>query len=49
MKTVRRLLYREVLAAVGFVTLAFESQRAGMATILPFFAIGLFLLWRKVP
>lgn len=36
-------------AILGFVTLAFESQRAGMATILPFFAIGLFLLWRKVP
>jgi MFS-type transporter involved in bile tolerance (Atg22 family) len=34
---------------LGTVTLAFESQRAGMATILPFFALGLFVLWRKVP
>jgi UMF1 family MFS transporter len=36
-------------AILGFVTLAFESQRAGMATILPFFLVGLLLLWRKVP
>jgi len=35
-------------AILGTVTLAFDSQRAGMATILPFFALGLFLLWRKV-
>lgn len=36
-------------AILGVVTLAFDSQRAGMATILPFFLVGLFLLWRKVP
>jgi UMF1 family MFS transporter len=36
-------------AILGFVTLAFDSQRAGMATILPFFLAGLLLLWRKVP
>jgi UMF1 family MFS transporter len=36
-------------AILGFVTLAFDSQRAGMATILPFFLVGLLLLWRKVP
>lgn len=36
-------------AILGLVTLAFDSQRAGMATILPFFLVGLFLLWRKVP
>lgn len=36
-------------AILGTVTLAFESQRAGMATILPFFLIGLVVLWRKVP
>jgi MFS transporter, UMF1 family len=36
-------------AILGLVTLAFESQRAGMATILPFFLVGLILLWRKVP
>lgn len=31
---------------LGMVTLAFESQRAGMATILAFFIIGGLLLWR---
>jgi len=31
-------------ALLGVVTLAFESQRAGMATILVFFAIGMILL-----
>jgi UMF1 family MFS transporter len=36
-------------AILGSVTLALESQRAGMATILPFFLLGLLLLWRKVP
>ena len=36
-------------AILGFVTLAFDSQRAGMATILPFFLLGLVLLWRRVP
>jgi len=36
-------------AILGFMTLAFESQRAGMATILPFFLLGLLLLWRRVP
>ncbi|MFM7343781.1 MAG: MFS transporter [Tagaea sp.] len=36
-------------AILGTVTLAFDSQRAGMATILPFFLIGLAVLWRKVP
>ncbi|MFN7190575.1 MAG: MFS transporter, partial [Rhodospirillales bacterium] len=36
-------------AILGTVTLAFESQRVGMATILPFFVLGLFVLWRKVP
>lgn len=36
-------------AILGTITLAFESQRAGMATILPFFLIGLVVLWRKVP
>jgi UMF1 family MFS transporter len=33
---------------LGWVTLAFDSQRAGMATVLAFFAVGLWLL-RKVP
>ena len=36
-------------AILGTVTLLADSQRAGMATILPFFALGLFVLWRKVP
>ncbi|MEX0696937.1 MAG: MFS transporter [Dongiaceae bacterium] len=31
-------------ALVGWVTLAFDSQRAGLATILPFFVVGLLLL-----
>jgi len=31
-------------ALVGWATYAFDSQRAGMATILPFFVIGLLLL-----
>jgi UMF1 family MFS transporter len=35
-------------AILGTVTLAFDSQRAGMATILPFFLVGLIVLWRKV-
>lgn len=35
-------------AILGTVTLAFDSQRAGMATILPFFVVGLIVLWRKV-
>ncbi len=35
-------------AVLGTVTLAFDSQRAGMATILPFFLVGLIVLWRKV-
>ena len=30
---------------LGMVTLAFDSQRAGMATVLAFFLIGLALLW----
>jgi MFS-type transporter involved in bile tolerance (Atg22 family) len=34
---------------LGTVTLLADSQRVGMATILPFFALGLFVLWRKVP
>jgi UMF1 family MFS transporter len=33
---------------LGWVTLAFDSQRAGMATVLVFFAVGLWLLL-KVP
>jgi MFS transporter, UMF1 family len=33
---------------LGWVTLAFDSQRAGMATVLAFFAVGLWLL-TKVP
>jgi UMF1 family MFS transporter len=32
-------------ALLGWVTLLTDSQRAGMATILPFFAVGLWLLW----
>jgi UMF1 family MFS transporter len=36
-------------AILGTVTLLADSQRVGMATILPFFALGLFVLWRKVP
>jgi len=36
-------------AILGTVTQVFESQRVGMATILPFFVLGLFVLWRKVP
>jgi len=32
--------------ALGMVTLAFDSQRAGMGTVLIFFAVGLALLWR---
>ncbi len=36
-------------AILGWVTLAFASQRAGMATILVFFAAGLWLLLAKVP
>ncbi|MGH6961995.1 MAG: MFS transporter, partial [Dongiaceae bacterium] len=33
-------------ALLGWVTLATDSQRLGMATILPFFVIGgLLLLW----
>ncbi|MBI3506519.1 MAG: MFS transporter [Proteobacteria bacterium] len=35
-------------AVLGTVTLAFDSQRAGMATILPFFLVGFIVLWRKV-
>lgn len=35
--------------ALGMVTAATQSQRWGMATILPFFAIGLWLLLAKVP
>ena len=31
-------------ALLAWVTLAFDSQRAGMATILVFFALGLALL-----
>jgi UMF1 family MFS transporter len=31
-------------ALLGWVTLLADSQRAGMATILPFFAVGLWLL-----
>jgi UMF1 family MFS transporter len=31
-------------ALVGWATLAFDSQRAGLATILPFFVVGLLLL-----
>jgi UMF1 family MFS transporter len=31
-------------ALLGAVSFAFDSQRAGMATILVFFAIGIFLL-----
>ncbi len=34
-------------AVLGTVTYAFDSQRAGMATVLPFFLIGLAVLWRK--
>jgi UMF1 family MFS transporter len=34
-------------AVLGTVTYAFDSQRAGMATILPFFLVGLAVLWRK--
>ena len=30
---------------LGMVTLAFDSQRAGMGTVLIFFAVGLALLW----
>jgi UMF1 family MFS transporter len=33
-------------ALVGWVTLWADSQRAGMATILLFFGVGLALLWR---
>lgn len=36
-------------AILGTVTLLADSQRVGMATILPFFVLGLFVLWRKVP
>ncbi len=32
-------------ALVGWVTYAAGSQRVGMATILPFFVVGLWLLW----
>ena len=32
-------------ALLGWVTLLADSQRVGMATILPFFAVGLWLLW----
>ncbi len=35
-------------AMLGTVTALAGSQRAGMATILPFFLVGLFLLWRRV-
>jgi UMF1 family MFS transporter len=35
-------------AALGWATALANSQRAGMATILLFFAAGLWLLWRKV-
>jgi len=34
-------------AVLGTITYALDSQRAGMATILPFFLVGLALLWRK--
>jgi UMF1 family MFS transporter len=30
---------------LGSVTLAFQSQRAGMATVLVFFLVGLAILW----
>lgn len=33
---------------VSAVTYAFDSQRAGMATILPFFVVGFLLLWLTV-
>lgn len=36
-------------AALGWATAATGSQRWGMATILPFFAVGLWLLLAKVP
>jgi UMF1 family MFS transporter len=36
-------------AVLGWTTLAFDSQRAGMATILVFFLVGLAILWRAVP
>ena len=35
-------------AVLGSATALAQSQRAGMATILVFFAVGLWLLWRKV-
>ncbi|MBL8701841.1 MAG: MFS transporter [Alphaproteobacteria bacterium] len=35
--------------ALGAVTAATQSQRWGMATILPFFAVGLWLLLSKLP
>ena len=36
-------------AVLAWTTQAAQSQRVGMATILVFLAIGLALLWRKVP
>lgn len=36
-------------AVLAWTTQAAQSQRAGMATILVFLAVGLALLWRKVP
>ena len=35
-------------AVLGSATALAQSQRAGMATILVFFAVGLWLLWAKV-
>ncbi len=35
-------------ALLGWVTFAAGSQRAGMSTVLVFFAIGLWLMWSKV-
>ncbi len=35
-------------AVLGSATALAQSQRVGMATILVFFAVGLYLLWRKV-
>ena len=31
-------------ALVGWITVAFDSQRIGMATILPFFLVGFILM-----